>query len=167
MLLYFSYGSNMFTPRLLKRVPSAQVISVAQLNSHRLKFHKISKKDGSAKCDIEKTNNPDDVVYGVVFRMLASEKPELDKAEGLGQGYNEKPVSIVGLNGESFNAVTYYATNIDSSLKPYDWYKEHVLRGANEHKLPPDYIKSFIEAIESIADLDTEREKMEQSIYHS
>lgn len=162
-LLYFSYGSNMSTPRLLDRVPSAKAVSIARLKNHKLKFHKRS-KHGSAKCDAALTNNPNDTVYGVLFRILASEKPALDKKEGLGSGYKEKIVSVVGPNGETLNAVTYYATDIDSSLKPYDWYKEHVLRGAKEHYLPSEYIKS-IETIESIPDPDPRNHEKELSIY--
>ena len=154
-LLYFSYGSNMSTPRLSKRVPSAKHISIAQLQNHKLKFHKKSKY-GSGKCDIELTNNPNDIVFGVLFEMLESEKSKLDEIEGLGEGYKKKLVSIIDSNGKSVIAETYYATEIDSSLKPYHWYKEHVLRGAREHNLPTEYIE-FIEAIESIPDSDKEK----------
>ena len=162
-LLYFSYGSNMSTPRLVDRgVRSAKAIAVARLERHRLKFQKKS-IDGSGKCDIEFTDHPSDVVYGVVFQILASEKTEIDKLEGLGKGYNEKSVSIIGQNGEPVNAVTYYATNIDLSLKPYHWYKEHVLHGAKQHNLPAAYIKE-IEAVESIPDPNSTRHKKE-SIY--
>lgn len=153
----------MSTPRLIDRVPSAKAVLVARLERHRLKFHKSS-KDGSGKCDIEFTNDQNDVVYGVVFQILVSDKTELDKKEGLGRGYKEKSVSVVGEDGESVNAVTYYATNIDSSLKPYYWYKEHVVRGAKEHNLPAVYIKS-IEAVESDPDPDPKNNKKELSIY--
>ena len=153
----------MSTPRLVDRVPSAKVASVARLESHRLKFHKKSTSN-SGKCDIELTNDPNDVVYGVVFQILTSEKPALDRKEGLGKGYKEKLVDIIGQNGESFNAVTYYATVIDSSLKPYHWYKEHVVRGAKEHNLPAEYIET-IEAVESVPDPDLKNHEKELSIY--
>ncbi len=153
----------MSTPRLVDRVPSAKAVLVARLERHRLKFHKSS-KDRSGKCDIELTNDETDVVYGVVFQILVSDKTALDKKEGLGHGYKEKSVSVVGQNGESVNAVTYYATNIDSSLKPYHWYKEHVVRGAKEHNLPAVYIKS-IEAVASVPDPDPKNNKKELSIY--
>lgn len=163
-IFYFSYGSNMSTPRLTNRVPSARVVSIAQLRLHRLKFHKKS-RDGSGKCDVEYTSNANDLVYGVVFQISASEKKELDRKEGLGNGYKEKTVSVITQNGEILETVTYYATSIDSTLKPYDWYKEHVLRGAREHGLPPGYIAS-IEAVNAIADPDKSRYEKELSIYH-
>ena len=51
---------------------------------------------------------------------------------------------------------TYYATNINPELKPYDWYKRQTVEGARENGLPEDYIKK-IEAFESIQDMDEER----------
>lgn len=162
-LLYFSYGSNMSTPRINKRIDSATVVATAQLYQHSLQFHKKS-VDGSAKCDIMHTMNPDDIVHGVVFEILASEKHVLDRYEGLGNGYNEKQVSIILPYGESVRATTYYATHIDASLRPYRWYKEHVLRGAREHALPAEYITA-IEAIASVPDPDQDNHVKELSIY--
>lgn len=160
-ILYFAYGSNMSTRRLVARVPSATVVSVAELRGHRLAFHKIG-KDGSAKCDAASTSDPHDIVYGVVFFIPLSEKAMLDKIECLGRGYEEKEIGLLSETGVAFQTVTYYATNIDASLKPRDWYVEHVLRGAREHRLPTDYI-SRIEAIESIP--DPENYKTEMAIY--
>ena len=160
-ILYFAYGSNMSTRRLVARVPSAKAVSVAMLSGHSLEFHKIG-KDGSAKCDAVYTDDLNDVVHGVVFEMALSEKPTLDKIEGLGNGYAEKDVIVLSESGEAFEAVTYYATSIDASLEPCDWYVEHVLRGAREHGLPPDYINR-IEAIESIPDPDNY--EVEMAIY--
>lgn len=162
-LLYFSYGSNMSTPRINKRIDSATVVATAQLYQHSLQFHKKS-VDGSAKCDIMHTMNPDDIVHGVVFEILASEKHVLDRYEGLGSGYNEKQVSIILPYGESVSATTYYATHIDASLSPYHWYKEHVLRGAREHALPAEHITA-IEAIASVPDPDQDNHVKELSIY--
>ena len=66
---YFSYGSNMSIKRLLVRVPSAKKVDVGILERHELKFHKISKNDGTAKCDACKTGNQEHRIYGVVFAL--------------------------------------------------------------------------------------------------
>ena len=121
-MFYFSYGSNMSINRLRERVSSAKFLAVAILSEHELKFHKISKKDGSGKCDALETKNPDHSVLGVVFDIAESEKLVLDQKEGLGHGYEEKFVTVTSPEGESINVTTYYATNIDSNLKPYHWY---------------------------------------------
>ncbi|MES9953651.1 MAG: gamma-glutamylcyclotransferase family protein [Candidatus Thiodiazotropha sp. 6PLUC2] len=161
---YFSYGSNMSIKRLLDRVPSAKKVDVGVLEKHELKFHKISKKDGSAKCDAYETGNPEHKLYGVVFHISENEKPELDKKEGLGYGYEQKYVKILLNNGATIDAFTYYATNVNAALKPLDWYKEHVLRGSMENELPIEHIRS-IENIEHVEDPDTERRNRELSIY--
>ena len=150
--------------RLLDRVPSAKRVDVGILEKHELKFHKISTNDGSAKCDAYETGNPEHELYGVVFHISEEGKAELDKKEGLGSGYEQKDVKIQLNNGATIDAFTYYATNINSELKPLDWYKEHVLRGARENELPIECIRS-IEMIEHVEDLDAERRDSELSIY--
>lgn len=162
-MFYFSYGSNMSTKRLQSRVPSAQAICVATLPEHKLSWHKRS-SDGSAKCDAEFTGDKQHAVIGVVFEILISEKATLDKCEGLGCGYEEKTISLLNETGNEISALTYYATDIDQSLKAYHWYKEHVLRGAREHKLNNEYISTLEEA-KSIHDDNTERHERELIIY--
>ena len=162
-MLCFSYGSNMSLTRLRERVPSATFVAVATLPGHRLKSHKIS-IDGSGKCDAELTGNMDDYVVGVVFQISGDEKPALDRKEGLGAGYDEKIVEVMTMEGDQLSPSMYFATNIDSSRKPYSWYKEHVLVGARENNLPADYI-ARIESIEAVEDPDKARCKRELGIY--
>jgi hypothetical protein len=159
---YFAYGSNMWTPRLRARVP-CQFVSTAKLPGYKLCFHKRS-KDGSSKCDAFETGSDNHVVWGVVFNIPSSEKKALDKAEGLGAGYNEKTVDLITRSGDHINAITYYAdkTAIAEGLSPYSWYKDLVLRGAVEHDLPPHYIASFIDAVTATIDPDAARDKMNQ-----
>ena len=153
----------MSTPRIKHRVVSANVISTACLHQHSLEFRKKS-ADGSAKCDIAHTGSPYDVVYGVLYEIQFADKHILDQYEGLGNGYEAKHVPIILPDGKSIEANTYYATHIDTSLKPYHWYKEHVLRGACEHALPDEHIAA-IEAISSVADPDCNKHIEELSIY--
>lgn len=160
---YFAYGSNMSLPRLQQRVPSAIRIGFFTLKSHDLRFHKAS-KDGSGKCDAFFSGDDSDFVIGALFEICDSEKKALDRAEGLGDGYNEKQVLVVNESGEEIKAVTYYATKIDETLKPYSWYKNHVLHGAKESQLPEQYIRKII-AIESIEDQDKTRDAKERAIY--
>ncbi len=163
-MFYFSFGSNMSEKRLFQRI-RAEKIGVAELTEHVLCFHKTSELDGSAKCDIVKTGNSRDVVLGVVYHIEESQKPILDTFEGLGFGYDIKNVSVT-IGDKSYNAFTYYATSIDPSLKPYKWYKKHVLQGAIENCMPSAYIKS-IEEVDALSDTDTERRERELSIYVS
>ncbi len=156
---YFAYGSNMCTSRLAKRVPSARPLGAALLTKHVLEFHKQS-KDGSAKADAMYTGRPENCVWGVVFEILKSERAKLDAAEGLRDGYQDKWVTVT-MGDRDHEALTYYATNTNSSLKPYSWYLRYVIEGAREHHLPMEYIAT-IESIDSIEDSNQERDRRER-----
>jgi len=162
--LYFAYGSNMSLARLLQRVPSAQKYCQARLYQHQLRFHKRSHVDGSTKCDAWFSGKSSDWLEGIVYLMDKKDRANLDKVEGAGHGYKIKQVSVLDQLGKAYEAYTYIATDIDTSLKPFDWYKHHVLTGANENALPAEYIKQ-IAMVEVIADTDTERFKREMAIY--
>lgn len=162
-LIYFAYGSNMSSRRLEARLPSATVIGTGALDGHRLAFHKVSTKDGSAKCDIVESRL--DQVFGVLFGIDEAEKPTLDSLEGLGNGYEERTVDIKVRSGASRRAFAYVATNIDARLKPYSWYKRHVMEGAREARLPPAYLE-MLERVDAIEDPNKEREARELAIYN-
>jgi len=140
-MYYFAYGSNMLSRRLKTkgRAPSAKVFRTGFVQNRRLTFDKAS-DDGSGKCDIEDTGNSTDRVYGVVFSLDASDKPNLDKAEGLGKGYSEKQVEIITPEGKC-EAFAYVAERKDPSAEPYQWYKALVIAGAVEHGLPNTYVE--------------------------
>ena len=174
--LYFAYGSNMSERRLRKRVPSAKVIGTGALNNHCLTFHKRS-KDGSGKCTVECCES--DKVYGVLFKINKEEKKCLDDAEGKvkddrKKGYKKITVKIEIWDskcskyacGEEKNCknVPSHTSEHNRELKPYSWYKQHVLIGAKEQKLPKRYIDYLI-AVDADDDSCKEREACELAIY--
>jgi len=126
-VIYFAYGSNMSTKRLLHRVPSAHVLEIGTLHSHQLVFHKVSDVDGSGKADIIAHHSMH--VMGVLYRLDREDKATLDRLEGLGTGYAEKRVTIIDGNDSPITAVAYVATVTDPDLKPYTWYLQHVVEG--------------------------------------
>ena len=155
--LYFAYGSNMSERRLRKRVPSTKVIGTGVLDNHCLTFHKGS-TDESGKCTIECSESGK--VYGVLFKINKKEKKCLDDAEGkvkddCKKGYKRITVKIEIWDskcskyacGDTICAKTYQATpvSINREIKPYFWYKQHVLVGAIEQNLPPSYIHRLIQ----------------------
>ena len=162
-ITYFAYGSNTSLKRLQKRVPSAEPKGRAVLRCHRLAFHKVSRKDGSGKCDIPPASGSD-VVWGRLYHIDDEEKECLDRYEGLGYGYDDKCVTVELDSGCTVCAITYYATEKDSTLKPYTWYIKHILVGAKEACLPSDYIKQ-IEEVEAEKDPCKKREWEELKIY--
>jgi hypothetical protein len=140
--------------------------SMATLPGHELRFHKRSKKDKSAKCDAFATGDDDSACIGVLFSFDPAERADLDLAEGAGKGYDAKVVTVINSQGRRRKVLTYLASPdaIDDTLKPYSWYKNHVLAGAKEHSLPPDYVAEWIEPIEAVEDPDAERDREERAI---
>lgn len=165
-MFYFAYGSNMSFKRLQYRISSSQKIATAILKCHQLRFHKASMRDGSAKADAFETENHLHQIHGVLFKIAPMYRSTLDNYEGVGKGYEVKNVFVELPNGAQEQAFTYYATHIDPSLKPFDWYKEHVLVGARENALPTEYI-NIIESIECIYDADSTRKSKELAIYET
>ena len=153
----------MSSKRIKNRINSANIISSGTLENYKLMFHKIS-EDDSGKCDSFFTDNPTDNIYWVIYSINEKDLDKLDIFEARGHGYEKKPVVIKRFNGNKVKAFTYCATDIDEGLKPYTWYKYHVLLGAVENDLPPDYI-SFIDSFNSVADPDKENAADELSIY--
>lgn len=156
-LYYFAYGSNLHPLRLQERVPSAKSLGVVEAVGYQLTFSKKS-KDKSGKCNFYQTGNDSDVVYGVLYEFDACDKTNLDKAEGKGAGYNEKLVSF-SLGEKQYTPFTYIADSeyLDGGLRPYEWYKQFVVVGAQFHSIPLSYIKS-IERVIAIPDPDEKRD---------
>lgn len=138
-------------------MPSARLVGVAGLKGYALRFHKRS-RDGSGKADAYQTSDTDDLVLGVVYEIDERQKPDLDKAEGLGQGYTEKPVEVLTLDGRTLEVRMYFAEldYVSPVLRPYSWYKRFVLEGARQHTLPQRYI-DVIKAVPEIEDADKRR----------
>lgn len=162
-LYYFAYGSNMSERRLKARIASASLICAAQLTGYRFAIQRSGAACGSGKCNIVKTGNTDDLVYGVAYRIDQREQALLDEIEG-GHGYGGRLVRVQTEAGAVLEVLTYLAVGHSLFAKPYHWYKAHVLRGAEENRLPPAYLKIIREVV-SIDDPDIENHERELSIY--
>ena len=77
-MIYFAYGSNMSSKRLLRRVRAAQVFGIGTLHAHRLAFQKVSDVDGSGKADI--VTHDSEHVMGVLYRLDAEAKAKRSSA---------------------------------------------------------------------------------------
>ena len=163
-MYYLAYGSNMAEARLQQRIPSAEKLGLVRLSGHRLTFDNYSTKDHSGKCDALHTGDSADLVIAVLYTIDPAAKPTLDRYEGLGVEYEDAFVTVEAPDGSFVDALIYYATNLKPALKPYCWYKQHVLLGAKENGLPADYLAA-IEQVSSVSDSDLERTERELSIY--
>ncbi len=158
---YLAYGSNLHPVRLSERVPSARLIGTVRLVGCRLMFHKRG-GDLSGKCNLYRTVNADDYVYGALYEMAAAHKPDLDQVEGI--GYRDLPMRVTCM-GRHYACFAYIAepTHIDDDLKPYYWYKALVVHGAEYLGLPGDYIAE-LHAVDALEDPDRERRAAHEAL---
>ena len=159
-MIYFAYGSNMSHPRLANRIDVVEKIGIHELKGYQLKFH-MHGQDDSAKCDAHFTGNKAHSVLGVLFRINPLHREILDVYEGLGVGYERYEFDVEHLNKPAF---LYTAKKINTDLRPFCWYKHHVVHGAIEANLPESYINS-IRSVADLNDKDEARRKKEMSIY--
>ncbi|WP_420410580.1 gamma-glutamylcyclotransferase family protein [Hoeflea sp.] len=137
--LYFAYGSNMLTERLVARCKSAKPIGSAYVADHGLEFSKKS-KDTSGKATL--VPRPGNIQYGVLFEISREDQNKLDSEEGVGAGYERiEDFAIVKTVGDvKMSVTTYLAEEPQDGLKPFDWYLALVLAGAMQHNLPTSQI---------------------------
>lgn len=144
-----------------ERLPDALVLGLGQLRGHRLRFHKRG-RDGSGKCDCHPTGEEQHAVLGVLYRIPAAYKATLDEIEGI--GYRSVRIRVAA-GGTTAAAFTYVARpeHAHAQLRPYAWYRDLVLRGAEHHGFPRDYIH-MITATDVIQDPDPLRHALNAAL---
>lgn len=150
----------MFTSKMRAAAPSAAFVTTGRILGYVLSFNKKS-EDGSGKGNIVATGNAAHEVWGVIFEIPEAEQAALDKSEG---GYDPSVVDVL-IGTESVSLRTYVAKphRVDNSLKPYTWYKDFVVRGAEEHRLSASYVEA-LKAVEAMADSDMARERSNRAL---
>lgn len=142
--IYFAYGSNMLAARLIARCSCARPIGPAYATGFAMAFSKLS-VDGSGKAAL--VERPGAIVHGVAFELDIASRVLLDRIEGPGyvrQDDFEIKLQRRGVAEEGFEAVTvsastYHACRHLDGLVPYDWYRDLILAGALENRLPERY----------------------------
>jgi gamma-glutamylcyclotransferase len=157
----FAYGSNLDPTRIRTRIPSTRVVGRSWLEKYDLRFHVRGTLDGTAKADAFHTGEATHRVLGMIYAIRRAELPILDRIEG---GYSRvlhrlplDVTDVAGVAGEHkrermVSAWSYHGRpeTIAEGLQPYDWYLDHVVRGARFHAFPGDYLRR-LEEIPSIS----------------
>lgn len=88
----------------------------------------------------------------------------LDLFEGRGFAYLRKALVVKTDAGKSKTAEVYVAIERVAGVAPFDWYLDHVLRGASAIGLPANYVESLAR-VETKKDPDIARAAREMNIY--
>ncbi|GFO25295.1 gamma-glutamylcyclotransferase [Plakobranchus ocellatus] len=159
---YFAYGSNLLRERILINNPTAKLYGIGKLSGYRFGFdapkgERLDRWLGSGATIFKA--DPSSYVYGVIWDMNYSDLKSLDRQEGC---YNAiqvdvKVVSRIAPPGQQESADgadvgehtvqcrTYQLKNVTGANLPSPHYKEVILMGARQNRLPQDYI-AFLEA---------------------
>ena len=143
-------------PTACETCAGGRALGPAFLPGYELRWHKRG-ADRSGKCSIVALASEAAVVHGALFTIPKAEKHLLDRAEGLGNGYGEITVGVRSSEGTA-SARTYVAspTHVDDSLRPYAWYRDLVVSGAESHNLPAEYVE-LLRLVVVQQDQDAER----------
>jgi len=160
----FAYGSNMNIDRLQERTPSAVKVSNASIKGYKFRCNKVS-NTGSSKGNIVFTGDENDVVWGVIYEIDDNEKPNLDRVEGLGQGYNQTTITVKNSDNQDEDVQVYVADPgaINENMRPFDWYRDFILSGTEQNKLPEEYIEE-LRSVQSTIDTNATRRESNYSI---
>lgn len=135
-MIYFAYGSNMKFERISERIKDVEYTDIGRLFDYKLLCNKKS-IDGTGKANI--VYSPGDIVWGVLYEMDDEYAYKLD---GIEKGYHRKKFEIDTDNGK-VDASAYISTKLTDSL-PSSYYKDLIVQGAIEYKLPDKYIDYLI-----------------------
>lgn len=118
--------------RLVERVGGVDIVGAARARGWRHRFNKQG-RDGTGKGNIEPG---DEHVWGVLYRMAATQLDVLDGFEG---GYRRCEIAVE-IPGERVTALSYLGLSPGASLRPAHWYLDHYRIGIREHGLPEAWL---------------------------
>jgi gamma-glutamylcyclotransferase len=138
--LYFAYGSNLSQQRMAERTGAIPQARPACLKDYRLAFN--CRVGASVYANIVPSDGS--LVWGAVYLCDFRAMIGLDLYEGVAHGcYRRAWVEVEAENGERLMAETYLAGEkyMAQDGEPSATYLDLILRGAQEHRLPAQYIR--------------------------
>jgi gamma-glutamylcyclotransferase (GGCT)/AIG2-like uncharacterized protein YtfP len=145
--LYFAYGSNLKLSEIHRTCASAERHIRAKLSDHRIVFPRKSNGRGCGVAGLQPSAG--DVVWGGVYCIAESERPNLEEREGYRRGrathlnaYVLQEVAVIpeGAASEPLFVLTFIANPQPDPPLPSATYKQLIVDGAKEWQLGADYI---------------------------
>ena len=136
-MLYFAYADNMDEDTLSARGVKFEEVCTGKVRNLRLVFHKPA-EDGAGRADL--MDDRGSVVEGVVYDVPESSLDSLDVYEGVDKGHYRRQVVTVQTSRGELECIAYRAAKFRTGLKPRRDYLQAVIRGAEAHRLSPDYV---------------------------
>jgi cation transport regulator ChaC len=137
---YFAYASNMSRAQIKQRAGDWAEEKLARLENYELNFDKVA-RGGTGTGNIVLAEGK--VVWGVLYRVTEAQLRALDRFESVPEHYRRIEVNVVDAENNKIAAQAYIARKVRKGLKPDRLYLQRIIEGAEEHKLPADYIEQL------------------------
>lgn len=136
-LIYFAYGSNLKKEQLNERDVVIYSSHKGFIKDYKLEFNKKS-VDGSSKANIAKLQ--DGIVWGICFEL---DKEGFENLRRFEKGYEELEINVYDENQEILSTARTFISDKISNELPTKEYLDRIIQGAEQHKLPKDYINQL------------------------
>ena len=149
-MLYFAYGSDLDPEEMKVCCPGHAVVGLAVLHDHRLAFPLYSNHWQGGVAGLVHAHG--ERVWGVLFELSDTDLQALDEHDGWkGPGnqhnlYEREPVTVElvrPLDGSAPRRVraATYSPRVSNPSPPSRRYLVALLRGAEHHRLPEEYVE--------------------------
>ncbi len=146
--IYFAYGTLLELKSMQKYCPSVKSLGIYRLKDFRLDFKTCGPDPATGGCTL--TKDPENIMYGVLYKMPTAERLELDKVSGLDKGLWAKfDITLLDDKDGAIPANTYIIPNPSGPQSPSAEYVRPIIAGAAEIQLPQDYINQLTTIIKN------------------
>jgi gamma-glutamylcyclotransferase (GGCT)/AIG2-like uncharacterized protein YtfP len=135
MKSYFAYGSNLWEKQMKQRCPESRKLCRATLHGYRW----IITTRGYASVVECKGES----VEGVIYQLSESDEAELDRFEGVSNGFYQKAELPIGSGSWEIIALVYIDP-ITEEGHPHQEYIARINSGLADAELPESYVNASI-----------------------
>jgi len=137
--IYFAYGTLLELESMRKYCPTAEPLGIYRLKNFRLDFKTCGADPSVGGCTLKEA--PGNIMHGILYRMPAAERQNLDAASGLDKGlWAALEITLLDKDDNAVSAVTYVIPDPAGPHEPPPSYVRPILAGAREIPLASDYI---------------------------
>jgi gamma-glutamylcyclotransferase (GGCT)/AIG2-like uncharacterized protein YtfP len=126
--------------RFRRRCPDSVVLGRALLRNYKLAFTRYDRAEKGGVADIVAEAGAQ--VWGALYDIEESCLRTLDEYEGAPRAYRREQVRVADDRGGEHEAMAYVA-NKTGEFAPSRSYLAQIVRGAQAHELPEEYVKAI------------------------
>src|SRR5258706_9844536 len=136
---YFAYCTWLHDVELRRYFPEARLVTRGYAANHRLQFHAAGQRTDRGWCHFNSAGD----AWGNRCLGLVYEHPEKHFDEDY-DDFERCSVTVHGDDGKSYDCWTYRMTRPGISMRPPNFYWQHIPDGLHEKGFPQDYIDTVV-----------------------